>query len=948
MKREKQFFQPPLYEDLQTSNLQSLRILLMAMFIAMGGSQCFAQRILWTKTDSPGNGRGQAKAITSDETYLYIAGFSYIGDDHVWAIQARDKTSGNIFWTQLDPDPPGFSGAALAITCDDANIYVAGYNQSPDLDYQWKVQARDKTNGATLWTRTRDPSDNSEQATAIAIDEEYVYVAVDPLDYNEWRILKLDKVSGFDDWIQAENVDGICSSIAVDEESIYLAGSGGEAWRIQARGKLWGFADWTQFEHFSVGWGAAKAIALDGGYIYIAGYDRTPGDNFQWRIQRRNKWDGSVNWTKTENPSIFEDEALAIAVGDRYIYVAGSQSFPDERWRIQVREKSDGLVVWTAEENPSHSHDRPQGITSDDQYIYIAGYDSSQGGYQWRIQKREICQGSSILYVDVDVVGGNGSSWTDAFNCLQDALAVEGCVEEIRVAQGVYTPDQGAWVTPHDRTATFRIRSGLSIKGGYAGFGHPDPDRRDTEMYETILSGDLLGNDNVSIGDASLLDAPSRADNSNHVVTGSNTDLTAILDGFTIESGRADEDGGGMFTEDGSPTIRNCTFRLNSAGHAGGGMHNWRSSPIVENCTFVDNYAIQSGGLYSGVVTTLTGNWTVLVTGCTFKDNQGESGGGLLNWGKCNIEITDCTFYHNSAGEGAGICSANQTGEIKVTRCRFIDNSSRLNGGAAILRGEGEAILCDCRFINNKAQTGGGIMIEKGHNAVISCWFESNEVTVDGGGAYVDGGEYDFVSCQFLQNTARKNGGGICTDDCSISLVNCALLGSNSAYQGGGLAIRNSDTEIINCTIIGNSSTRISESQSHGLWSDGPTLTIANSIVWDDDGPAIVLRQFPIAIDFSCVPDEYLVYGLWNISSDPKTYESGGLMPGSACIDAGNDALVPPDTYNLDNDVDIYEPLPYDVLGNPRFVDDPATPNGAGGIVDMGAFEYQPENPGSG
>lgn len=557
----------------------------------------------------------------------------------------------------------------------------------------------------------------------------------------------------------------------------------------------------------------------------------------------------------------------------------------------------------------------------------------------------------SIRCVDVDAVGfNNGLGWANAFNCLQDALAVEGEIKEIRVAQGVYKPDQGAWVTPHDRTATFRLRSGLSIKGGYAGFCHEDPDSRDFEMFETVLSGDLLGNDTVSIGGASLLDAPSRADNSNHVVTGSNTDLTALLDGFTIEGGRADRDGGGMFNEDGSPTIQNCIFRLNSAEHAGGAMYNWRSSPKVEDCNFVDNYAIQSGGLYSGVIPTLTGDWTVEVSGCTFQDNQGESGGGLLNWGKCNTKITGCYFIGNSAGEGAGICSANQTGKIEVIQCQFIDNSSRLNGGGAVLRGEGVAILRDCRFINNKAQSGGGIMIEEGHNDVISCWFESNGVTVDGGGAYVKEGEYDFVSCQFLQNTAEKTGGGICTDNCSLDLFNCALLDLNSAYQGGGLAIRDSDTEIINCTITGNSSTGISTSNSHGLWSDGPTLTIANSIVWDDDGPAIVLKQYPkeftVTIDFSCVPDEYSVYGLWNISSDPKTYASGGLMPGSACIDAGNDALVPPDTYNLDNDIDIYEPLPYDVLGNPRFVDDPATPNGPGGIVDMGAFEYQPDNPG--
>jgi hypothetical protein len=48
---------------------------------------------------------------------------------------------------------------------------------------------------------------------------------------------------------------------------------------------------------------------------------------------------------------------------------------------------------------------------------------------------------------------------------------------------------------PLDRTATFQLKNGVVIKGGYASFGQPDPDARDPNIYETILSGDLAGND---------------------------------------------------------------------------------------------------------------------------------------------------------------------------------------------------------------------------------------------------------------------------------------------------------------------------------------------------------------------------------------------------------------------------------------------------------------------
>ncbi len=97
-------------------------------------------------------------------------------------------------------------------------------------------------------------------------------------------------------------------------------------------------------------------------------------------------------------------------------------------------------------------------------------------------------QAGPIIYVDADAAGGNnGSSWLNAFNYLQDALAAASSGAEIRVAQGVYKPDRGTGITPGDPDATFQLASGVTIKGGYAGFGEPDPDARDVKLYETDL-----------------------------------------------------------------------------------------------------------------------------------------------------------------------------------------------------------------------------------------------------------------------------------------------------------------------------------------------------------------------------------------------------------------------------------------------------------------------------
>jgi len=139
--------------------------------------------------------------------------------------------------------------------------------------------------------------------------------------------------------------------------------------------------------------------------------------------------------------------------------------------------------------------------------------------------------------------------------------------------QGTYKPDRGIGVAPGDRYATFFLKNGVTIKGGYAGNGALDPDERAIHLFWTILSGDLAGNDATVSNPLDLPNEPTRSDNSHRVVSVFNADATTVLDGFIIIAGRNHSvlgyggHGGGMLCwgDDTNPTVVNCTFQRNSA-----------------------------------------------------------------------------------------------------------------------------------------------------------------------------------------------------------------------------------------------------------------------------------------------------------------------------------------------------------------------------------------------
>lgn len=134
---------------------------------------------------------------------------------------------------------------------------------------------------------------------------------------------------------------------------------------------------------------------------------------------------------------------------------------------------------------------------------------------------------AQIVYVDADAnPGGDGTSWAQAFDDLQDGLNEADnnpAITQIWVAAGTYLPH------PSDKTVSFELVNGVKLLGGFDGT-EMSADERNPSANETILSGDLLGNDDPPVG-------PYRADNTHHVVRYAGADLETEIDGFTIRGG---------------------------------------------------------------------------------------------------------------------------------------------------------------------------------------------------------------------------------------------------------------------------------------------------------------------------------------------------------------------------------------------------------------------------
>ena len=293
---------------------------------------------------------------------------------------------------------------------------------------------------------------------------------------------------------------------------------------------------------------------------------------------------------------------------------------------------------------------------------------------------------------------GSGLSWDDPSGDLQrmiDELAnnnPQNLAGEVWVAKGEYEP-QSQIISATTYSASFRMRDGISVYGGFAGTETTKQERAKGSMpwnytNETILRGSAY-TDNISW----QTNRWTLTSDSRHVVwfaplaseNKTGFDRTTILDGVTIKGGYAQ---GGLGENE---------FQTDK----GAGIY-IALNAYAQNCIIKENHAKGNGG--AAYI-----NGGRLTNSLVFNNNSDANGGGVY------IEnagiILACMITNNSANNGGGVY-LNHSGawsdglnhpEYLILSTSVVSNNTSRNNGAVYCNKGG--VLLQNTITNNNCPT---------------------------------------------------------------------------------------------------------------------------------------------------------------------------------------------------------------------------------------------------
>lgn len=366
-------------------------------------------------------------------------------------------------------------------------------------------------------------------------------------------------------------------------------------------------------------------------------------------------------------------------------------------------------------------------------------------------------------------------------------------------------------------------------------------------------------------------------------------------------------------------------------------------------------FRVQNPG--DGLQTVVTLNGLNLTNGFASND---WGGAVLVDFG-ADATIRNSAIFGNAADDaGGGVAVDFAT--LTIENSQIFGNTSRDGGG--VYASDSQTVILDSEISGNFGDFGGGIHATGFGDtfnslAIVNTAIEGNSANNDGGGLYIDSFLVDaaLTNVTVADNAAGTFGGGIALFEAAIDATNLTVA-DNRATVGGGIYIDRNEgnTTLSQATITGN----FAEDVGGGLYAanaDGDPL-LNNSIVTanaafnldiadDISGNVQFGGNFIRGDNLVVDGDTFLValadifdslvqngYGVTTgeLADNGGTVRTVALLDGGVAQDAGSFLVEPADTFDLDNDGDVEETVPFDARGEGfiRVID---------GGIDLGAFE---------
>lgn len=366
-------------------------------------------------------------------------------------------------------------------------------------------------------------------------------------------------------------------------------------------------------------------------------------------------------------------------------------------------------------------------------------------------------------------------------------------------------------------------------------------------------------------------------------------------------------------------------------------------------------FRIQNPG--DGLQTTVTLNGLALTNGFASNDR----GGAVLVDSGADATIRNSAIFGNAADDaGGGVAVDFAT--LTIENSEIFENSASDGGGVYAV--DSQTVIRDSSIISNSSGFGGGIYATGFGDTfnsleIVNTQIETNAASNDGGGLYIDSSavDADLVNVTFALNSAGGFGGGIALLQAAIDATNLTVA-NNIATLGGGISIDGQEggTRLSQATITGN----YAESAGGGIHLanvDGEAL-LNNSIITGNAGsdpgtPDDIAGTVQLGGNF-ILGDQLVADGVASTVALADIFEvvsqngygvlsgeladNGGhvwtvaLLDGGVAQDAGSFLVEPADSFDLDNDGNTDETVPYDARGE-GFI------RVIGGGIDLGAFE---------